>query len=61
MKADATFQLDASIKAAGNGPLGKGVHGAIPLLLQFSSRDFLVRPGQPLKFKVILSVSRGEI
>jgi hypothetical protein len=60
VKADAAFPLVASIKATGDGPLGKGVHGAIPLHLEFSSRDFLVKPGQPLKFKVSLSVSRGE-
>lgn len=57
VRADGTFQFAASIKAAGDGSLGKGVHGAIPLHLEFSSRDLLVKPGQPLKFKVSLSVS----
>jgi len=57
VKAGATFPLFAAIKAAGDGPLGKGVHGAIPLHLEFSSlNSFEVKPGQPLKFKISLSV-----
>jgi hypothetical protein len=60
VEADATFVLVASIKAPGDGPLGKGVHGAVPLHLEFSSRNLLVNPEQSLKFKITLSVSRGE-
>ena len=58
VKADATFQLFASIKATGDSPLGRGVHGAIPLHLEFSSLNLsMVKPGQPLKFKISLSVN----
>lgn len=57
VRADATFLFFTSIKATGNGPLGKGVHGAIPLHLEFSSVNHLeVKPGQPLKFKISLAV-----
>jgi hypothetical protein len=54
---DATFPVSTSIKASGDGPLGRGVHGAIPLHLVFESRDLTVSAGKPLKFKVSLSVS----
>jgi hypothetical protein len=54
---DATFPVSASIKATGDGPLSKGVHGAVPLHLIFESRDVEVTAGKPLKFKVTLSVS----
>ena len=57
---DVTFPVQTMIKASGDSPLGRGVHGAIPLHLQFETRTVTVRPGQPLKFKVTLSVSRGE-
>ena len=61
VKADATFQLVASVKATGDGPLGKGVHGAIPLHLQFEARTVTVSPEKPLKFRISLSVSREEL
>src|SRR6185295_13369562 len=32
---NATFSFKTSIVASGNGPLGRGVHGAIPLHLMF--------------------------
>ena len=58
VKADASFLLFAAIKATGDGPLGKGVHGAIPLILEFSSlNSSMVKPGQPLRFKITLSLS----
>ena len=54
---DATFPSQTTIKASGDGPLGRGVHGAIPLHLQFETRTVTVSPEKPLKFKVTLSVS----
>lgn len=54
---DATFPVQAAIKAAGDSPLGKGVHGAIPLHLVFESKSLTVSPDKPLKFKVMLGVS----
>jgi hypothetical protein len=53
----ATFPVSTSISASGDSPLGKGVHGAIPLHLVFESRNLTVTSGKPLKFKVSLSVS----
>lgn len=53
----ATFPVNASINAPGNGPLGRGVHGAIPLHLVFESRNLVVNGRKPLKFKLTLSVS----
>jgi hypothetical protein len=53
---DATFPVQTTIKASGDSPLGRGVHGAIPLHLQFETRAVTVSPGKPLKFKVTLSV-----
>ena len=57
---EATFPVQTSIKASGDSPLGRGVHGAIPLHLIFESQNVKVKADQPLKFKVTLSVSRGE-
>ena len=56
-----TFPVQTFIKATGDSPLGRGVHGAIPLHLLFESKTVTVNPGKPLKFKITLSVSRGEI
>lgn len=54
---DATFPVSTSIKASGDGPLGRGVHGAIPLHLVFESHDLTVTAEKPLKFKITLSVN----
>jgi len=53
----ATFPVTTSIRASGDGPLGRGVHGAVPLHLVFESHDVEVTAEKPLKFKVTLSVS----
>jgi hypothetical protein len=58
---DMTFPVQTTIKASGDSPLGRGVHGPVPLHLLFEARTVTVGPGKPLKFKVILSVSRGAI
>jgi hypothetical protein len=57
---DQTFPVQTFIEASGDSPLGRGVHGAIPLHLLFETRTVRVNPGQPLRFKITLSVSRGE-
>ena len=54
---DTTFPIQTSIKATGDSPLGRGVHGAIPLHLLFESKTVMVEPEKPLKFKVTLGVS----
>lgn len=51
---DANFPLKASIMATGNSPLGRGVHGAIPLHLIFEAKDVTVN-GSALKFKLALT------
>ena len=56
---EATFPVQTVIKASGDTPLGRGVHGAIPLHLQFETRTVTVSPEKPLKFKVTLAVSLG--
>ena len=54
---NANFPLATSISASGDGPLGRGVHGAIPLRLLFEGQNLVVNAGKPLKFKITLSVS----
>jgi len=48
---DASFPLKTSIVASGNSPLGRGVHGAIPLHLVFEAKDVQA----PLKYKIALT------
>jgi hypothetical protein len=51
----ATFPVNAAIDATGNGPLGRGVHGVIPLHLIFETTNVSVSPGKPLQFKLALT------
>jgi len=53
---DTTFNFTTSLFASGNGPLGRGVHGAIPLYLMFEARNLTVQNGSPLKYRVSLTV-----
>jgi hypothetical protein len=48
---DASFPLKTSIFASGNSPLGRGVHGAIPLHLVFEATQVQA----PLKYKIALT------
>jgi hypothetical protein len=48
---DASFPLKTSIVASGNSPLGRGVHGAIPLHLVFEALDVHA----PMKYKFALT------
>jgi hypothetical protein len=48
---EANFPLKASIIAAGNSALGRGVHGAIPLHLVFEANEIKA----PLKYKIALT------
>jgi len=56
---DATFGFTTSVVASGNGPLGRGVHGAIPLYLMFEAKNLTVQNGSPLKYRVTLIVKRS--
>lgn len=49
-----TFIPRSYIVAAGDSPLGRGVHGAIPLHLMFEARDVVVEPQKPLKYRLTL-------
>ncbi len=55
---DANFQMEESIISTGNGALGRGVHGAIPLHLVYKASDLEVTPGKPLKYKLELTIFR---
>jgi hypothetical protein len=56
-----SFPITTSIVAPGNSPLGRGVHGAIPLHLVFeSSNPRVVQPNKPLHCSLALTVSRDS-
>jgi hypothetical protein len=52
---EVNFPLSASIMAPGNSPLGRGVHGAIPLHLVFEGQNINLRGDRPLKYKLALT------
>jgi hypothetical protein len=55
----ASFPITTSIFAPGNSPLGRGVHGAIPLHLVFESTNSpVVQPNKPLHCRLVLTVRR---
>lgn len=55
---EASFPMTIEILATGDGPLGRGVRGAIPLHLVFDSKNLRsVQPGKPLHSKLALTVS----
>jgi len=58
--ADLSFPVTTSIAATGDGPLGKGVHGAIPLHLVFEARGLTVLNEKPLKYRLLLTVSTSS-
>jgi hypothetical protein len=54
----ANFPMTIRILATGDGPLGRGVQGAIPLHLVFDSNNLgALQPGKPLHSKLALTVS----
>jgi hypothetical protein len=56
-----SFPITTSIVAPGNSPLGKGVHGSIPLHLVFeSSNSRVVQPNKPLHCRLAITVSRDS-
>jgi hypothetical protein len=48
------FNPRSSLEATGNGPLGRGVRGAIPLHLVFQAQNIVVSPQKPLTYKLSL-------
>jgi hypothetical protein len=53
----ATFPVRTSYVESGNGPLGRGVQGSIPLHLVFEAGDLTVENGKPLKYRLSLTVT----
>jgi hypothetical protein len=53
-----SFPVQTSIRATGDSPLGRGVHGAIPLHLIYEAKTVTVSPGKPLKFTLTFSVRK---
>ncbi len=51
----ATFSPRYSIVATGDGPLGRGVKGAIPLHLMFEAQNIVVDAKRPLKYRLTLT------
>jgi len=51
---EASFPLEASLRASGNAPLGRGARGAIPLVLNLEARALTVTPESPLSWTIRL-------
>jgi hypothetical protein len=57
---EATFPITTSIIATGNSPLGRGVHGAIPLHVVFEAKDVALQSGRPLKYRLALTAHTAK-
>jgi len=53
-----SFPVSTSIIATGNGPLGKGVHGAVPLHLVLEARNVTLT--SPVKYRLTLTVAKSS-
>jgi hypothetical protein len=51
----ADFPVQATVVAAGDTAIGRGVHGAIPLHLVYEAQNVELKAGSPLKSKLILT------
>ncbi len=56
----ADLPLRASILATGNSNLGKGNRGAIPLYLEFESKNVALQQGKPMKWTLQLEASQSN-
>jgi hypothetical protein len=54
------WPIQISATAAGDGPLGRGDRGAIPLYLMLDARDVELRPGRPLRIIYELRVEPAK-
>jgi hypothetical protein len=52
---DTPWKTESTIRATGNGPLGRGARGYIPLYLAYEARQLRMTPGQPLTWRLTLS------
>jgi hypothetical protein len=53
---NATFPISTWLTATGDSPLGRGVHGAIPLHLVFESENLALHVAQSLKYQLAVTV-----
>jgi hypothetical protein len=52
------WTIESSIVATGNGPIGRGARGYIPLHLTYEARNLRVTPGQPMTWQLTLTPQR---
>jgi hypothetical protein len=52
---EAPWKTGAATRATGDGPLGRGARGYIPLHLANEARDLRLTPGQPITWRLTLS------
>jgi hypothetical protein len=52
---DVPWKTESAIRATGDGPLGRGARGYIPLHLAYEARDLRLTPGQPITWRLTLS------
>jgi hypothetical protein len=50
--------IEPQIQATGNGPLGRGARGAVPLHVVYEARGVRVVPGQPVTWQITLQPSQ---
>ena len=55
---ESSLPVATSIIATGNGPLGKGVHGALPLHLVLEAKDLTL--SSPFKYRLTLTVATNK-
>jgi hypothetical protein len=56
INATADWPLMISLRATGDGPLGRGARGPIPLHLIYESRDLQLKPGKAAHWRLILTL-----
>lgn len=52
---ESSFPVESSLQATGNGEMGRGSRGPVPLILNFRSSDLVLKEGQPLSWKITLT------
>ncbi len=51
---NAPWRVTRLTQATGDGPLGRGARGAVPLHLTYEARDIVIAPGQPVTWQMTL-------
>ena len=52
---EAPWTIETSVRATGNGPLGRGARGYVPLHLAYESRGLRLEPGEPMTWQLIVT------